>query len=206
MPLHSSIRSVWVLAAAWALAVGCGSSSEKPEPYFTSGSHEADQRAEQRIAQAQQARGDEEGEEGKPRKLSLYEGLGGEQGINLIVDDFVARVLADPRVNWGRKGVTGGGFAGIGEKPAEWQASGGAVARLKKHMAQFIAVATGGPAQYNGRQMSEVHRGMKITNAEFDAAIGDLKATLDKLGVATSQQRELLAIFESTRAQIVEER
>jgi hemoglobin len=47
---------------------------------------------------------------------------------------------------------------------------------------------------------------MKITNAEFDAAVGDLKATLDKFQVPTDEQKELLAIVESTRPQVVEER
>ena len=47
---------------------------------------------------------------------------------------------------------------------------------------------------------------MAITNAEFDAAVGDLKATLDKVGIADQEQKELLAIIESTRVQIVEER
>lgn len=123
-----------------------------------------------------------------------------------IVDDFVDSVMADPRVNWERRGITGGGFAGIGKHPVEWQASSDGIRRLKHHMSQFIAVATGGPAKYEGREMVEAQHNMKITNAEFDAAVGDLKSTLDKLGVTTTEQRELLAIVESTREQVVESR
>jgi len=44
---------------------------------------------------------------------------------------------------------------------------------------------------------------MNITNPEFDATIGDLKATLDKLQIPNREQKELLAIVESTRPQIV---
>ena len=44
---------------------------------------------------------------------------------------------------------------------------------------------------------------MRITNPEFDAAVGDLKATLDKLQIPNTEQKELLAIVESTRPQIV---
>ena len=193
---------------------GCGSSGKKPQPYFTSGSHEADQRAEQRIAQAQQARGQsdtgggskEKNAKGQEAPKSLYERLGGEQGIQAIVDDFVARALADPRVNWQRNGVNTGGFAGIGGHSIQWQPTPENVSKLKQHFAQFLAVATGGPTQYQGREITTVHKGMQITNAEFDATVGDLKSTLDKLGVATPQQRELLAVIESTRAQIVESR
>jgi len=51
-----------------------------------------------------------------------------------------------------------------------------------------------------------VHGGMHVSNANFDAAIGDLKASLDKLGVPTEEQKELLAIIESTRPQVATER
>jgi hemoglobin len=47
---------------------------------------------------------------------------------------------------------------------------------------------------------------MHISNAEFDAAIGDLKASLDKLRIPNKEQKELLAIVESTRPEIVEVR
>ena len=48
--------------------------------------------------------------------------------------------------------------------------------------------------------------GLHISNAEFDASVGDLKATLDKLQVPNPEQKELLAIIESTRPQVAEER
>jgi hemoglobin len=51
-----------------------------------------------------------------------------------------------------------------------------------------------------------VHAGMRITNSEFDATIGDLKVSLDKLRIPNREQKELLAIMESTRPQIVTER
>lgn len=212
-----------VLLTALLLAAGCGGGGDAQDrDFFTSGSREADQRAEQRVARTEQLRGGEEGSgggEGKkgddaakpgeqplPADNTLYGRLGGEQGINAIVDDFIPRVLADPRVNWERKGVERGGVLGIGTSSAEWKATGDNVARLKKHMAQFLALSTGGPTTYEGRDMREVHAGMRITNAEFDAAVGDLKATLDKLGIKTDEQKELLSIIESTRPQVASER
>ena len=54
--------------------------------------------------------------------------------------------------------------------------------------------------------MKSAHTGMQITNTQFDASVGDLKATLDKLQIPTAEQKELLAIIESTRPQIVEVR
>jgi hemoglobin len=51
--------------------------------------------------------------------------------------------------------------------------------------------------------MKEVHQDLQITNAEFDASVGDLKATLDRLQIRNQEQKELLAIIESTRPQVV---
>ena len=196
--------------------VGCGGGQETKERDFTtSGSREADQRADQRMAQARQLEGAKEGDDKKAdkdgaekakEKVSLYERLGGEQGVQQIVDDFVTRALADPRVNWERKGVTRGGISLSRNKSVEWQASNENVARMKKHIAQFIAVATGGPSKYEGGEMKNVHAGLHITNAEFDASVGCLKASLDKLQIPNTEQRELLAIIESTRPQVVEQR
>lgn len=188
---------------------GCGATQKSEKPFFTSGSPEADQRADQRMARHEQIQGKEnkgDTAEQAAARSTLFERLGGEAGLTKVVDDFVDRALADPRVNWNRKGVTTGGVLGIGDKSAEWKPSADAIARIKQHMTQFLAVATGGPTQYEGRQMANLHKGMKITNPEFDAAVGDLKATLDKLGVKDADQRELLAIIESTREQIVEVR
>ncbi len=61
----------------------------------------------------------------------------------------------------------------------------------------------GGPAHYDGKDIKPTHAGMSIGNPEFDAVVGDLKASLDKLQVPNKEQKELLAIIESTRPQIV---
>jgi hemoglobin len=87
-----------------------------------------------------------------------------------------------------------------------WSATPANVEQLGKHIAQFLSLATGGPAHYDGREMKEAHTGLHISNAEFDASVGDLKASLDKLLVPVKEQKELLSIVESTRSQIVEDR
>jgi hemoglobin len=202
--------------------LGCANSEEKDRDFFTSGSREADQRAEQRVAKVEQLRGEnsekkeessKKGDEKKSPianatvKKTLFARLGGDEGVNAIVEDFVPRALADPRVNWERKGVTRGGMNVFKRsKSVAWNPSGENAARLKKHLAQFLALSTGGPPTYEGRDMREVHGQMHITNAEFDAAVGDLKASLDKIGVPTEEQKELLSIIESTRPQVVTKR
>ena len=206
----ASVAAVAAIVLGALVIAGCGDTQQpKEKGFYTSGSRDADQRAEQRVSKDQQLRGQGQtgGTTSSDKQLkSLYERLGGEQGLSAIVDDFVPRVLADPRVNFERKGVTQGGFSLSRNKSVEWQATAGNVAELKKHMVQFLSVATGGPSRYDGREMGEAHKNMHISNAEFDAAVGDLKASLDKLTIGTHEQKELLAIVESTRPQIVEKR
>ena len=190
----------------------------KSQPYFTSGSKEADQRATQTMAKHEQLSGSGEGAaetdvkkssggqaaQAKSKK-SLYERLGEENGITALVDDFTPRMLADPRVNWIRAGVKHTSLFHR-STTVTWNATPEQVATLKKHMVQFLALATGGPAQYQGGDLKNVHANMGISNPEFDAVIGDIKASLDKLQIPNEEQKELLAIVESTRPQIVTER
>ena len=213
-----------LLSAGLLVLAGCaGGPGAEEDRFFTSGSREADQRAAQRIAKHEQLEsgGDADTVDNRKRgrgapgipgateegKLTLYERLGGEQGIVAITDDFTQRVLEDPRVNWQRKGVDRGGwFRRSSPNAVMWTATSENVATLKRHLAQFFSLATGGPPNYEGKNIRAAHADMRITNPEFDAVVGDLKASLDKLQVAQQEQKELLAIVESTRPQVVTER
>ena len=225
------MSSVLVMLLMSPLLGGCATPKAKGQSkdFFTSGDKEADQRAGQRMAKAQQLSGqtgsDQAATPARQKMAStnpvaaqavsksvaakndaakgLYERLGGDAGIKLIVEDFTPRALADPRVNWQRKGVKYGGFSVHHNRSEQWNDSHDAVAKLKDHMIQFLALATGGPTKYEGKEMAGAHANLHITNAEFDASLGDLKATLDKLEIPNREQKELLAVVESTRAQIV---
>lgn len=212
---------------AWA---GCGSTpaGTKKNEFFTSGSPEADQRASQVMAKNQQLSGADQGDVKKAKvakadqsgsttnkaaqaegKLSLYDRLGSEAGLSNIVSDFLPRVLNDPRVNWERKGVSGTKvffFFHRHTETQQWSATPDKMAALQKHLIEFLALTTGGPSKYEGREIKSVHAGMHITNPEFDAVIGDMKASLDRLQIPDREQKELLAVIESTRPEIVTER
>jgi hemoglobin len=126
---------------------------------------------------------------------TLYERLGGEPAIKAVIDEFVTLGAADPKVNFVRKGTD-----------KEWQPTPEDLDTLKKHLVQFVSVASGATdVTYEGRDMKSVHEGMKISNVEFDALAGDLKAALDKFNVPEKEQNELLTIVGTTRGQIVEE-
>jgi hemoglobin len=128
----------------------------------------------------------------KEPTTSLYERLGGEKSIKAIVNDFVARAANDEKVNFTRKG-TG----------HEWAATPENVDKLKVRLTQFFCVIAGGPQKYEGKDMSDTHKGMQITDAEFDAIAGDLRSSLEKLSVPAREQKELMEIVASTRGVIV---
>lgn len=222
-----------LLCGCLAGLMGCSTrKAQTSQAYFTSGSNEADQRAAQEMAKAQQYSGTGQGggesgveaakpatpnaqtssggETNKPAqatgKLTLFAELGGEAGISNIVMDFLPRVMQDPRVNWDRKGVVQGGLSFHRNRPETWNPTPEHVALLQKHMIQFLVLATGGPPHYTGLEMRAAHANLHITNPEFDAAMGDLKESLDKFKIPNTQQKELLAVVETTRPQIVTER
>lgn len=126
---------------------------------------------------------------------TLYERLGGENAIRAVVDDFVTRTLNNPKVNFTRKGTA-----------AEWKATPENLERVKKTAVELVGMVTGGPQKYTGKSMKEAHKGMEITQAEFDAFLADVKASLDKFNVPAKEQDELMKIVASTATDIVEKK
>lgn len=114
---------------------------------------------------------------------SLYERLGKKEAITMVVDDFVARVAADSRIN--------GKFVNAN------------IPRLKQMLVDQVCEASGGPCKYTGRDMKSTHAGMAITSAQFDALVGDLVATLNKFKVGAREQGELLGVLGPMKKDIV---
>jgi hemoglobin len=204
MRLRGSAEATWWAVAGRAFAAalliasaGCSFGGRGESDPAASGDPEADQRAEQRVG-ADSGKGTKAAAK---RELPLYERLGGHEAIAALVDDMVTRSVEDPRVNFERREVK---TNFLGKKYPAWEPTPQNVDVLKRHMTEFLTLAAGGPAEYTGREVGEVHKGMKITNAEFDAMVGDIKASMDRLGFAAKEKKDLLAIIETTRKQIVE--
>ncbi len=117
---------------------------------------------------------------------TLYKRLGGREGIRGVVDDFVAFLVADPRVNARFTKLT----------PAQ-------VEKLKTNASDQICDATGGPCSYLGKDMKAAHKGMNITEVDWNATVEDLIKALDKRNVAKKDQQELIGLLAPMKKDIV---
>jgi hemoglobin len=117
---------------------------------------------------------------------TLYKRLGGREGIALVVGDFVTNMAGDSRVNARFKDMKGPD-----------------IEKLKSNLADQICDATGGPCSYLGRDMKTTHKGMKITEAEWNATVENLVKALDKNNVGAQTKSELLGALAPMKADIV---
>jgi hemoglobin len=122
-------------------------------------------------------------------KPSLFDRLGGVYPISAVVDDFIDRVYANATLN---------ANPNIAKARSEVRKPG-----LKVHVANLVCQVTGGPGTYTGKSMKESHANFHITPREWDALLVDFRASLAKFKVPAEEQQELIAIVESTKADIV---
>jgi hemoglobin len=114
---------------------------------------------------------------------STYERIGGEAALAAVVDDFYDRVLADPEL--------AGFFAGTG------------MPRLKGMQVAFFAAALGGPDEYRGRSMKDVHRGRGIGRYHFDLVAKYLTDSLLAAGVPEETTQTVIGAIAPLSADIV---
>jgi len=105
----------------------------------------------------------------------LYQALGEKPGIARLMDDFVNRVVVDPRI--------GGHF-----KDAKPQA-------LKDSLTDQICQLSGGPCKYEGADMKSAHADMDIHKGHFNALVEVLQSAMDAQGIPFTQQNRLLALL-----------
>lgn len=101
-------------------------------------------------------------------EASLYQQIGGADGIARLVDVFYARVLADPELKRF--------FAGV------------EMAKLRRMQVELFSAALGGPQRYSGRSMVQAHRHLKIGLHDYQRFIRHLFDTLDEAGFGLSEQ------------------
>jgi hemoglobin len=123
------------------------------------------------------------------QKKSLYDRLGGVYPIAVVVDDFIERLLVDDTLN---------ANSAIRHARERVPKQG-----LKFQVTALVCQVTGGPCKYSGRDMKAAHAHLNISEKEWQAMLADFRKTLEKLNVPVGEQGELIAIVNSTKADIV---
>lgn len=104
---------------------------------------------------------------------TVYDRIGGHEAIEVVVEDFYVRVLADDQL--------AGFFTGTN------------MSRLKGKQVEFFAAALGGPEPYTGAPMKQVHQGRGITMHHFNLVAGHLSDALAAAGVDAETVTAIIA-------------
>lgn len=107
------------------------------------------------------------------RDATLYDQLGGKDGIAMLVDGFLTRVADDYRII--------DTFAGSN------------VPRLRRLLEEQFCQVSDGPCEYTGGSMEETHRGMGIRESEFNALVEDLVDAMEAMDLPVATQNRFLA-------------
>jgi hemoglobin len=119
---------------------------------------------------------------------TLFERLGGRNGISNIVDDTVENHMNNPSVN--------ARFLPLKDRLEQ-------LAIIKQHTIDFFSAGSGGPAAYKGKDMVSAHTGMNISPAEYMHVIDDIFAALNKNGIDEDSKKDVLAILWSLKGMII---
>lgn len=114
---------------------------------------------------------------------SLFERLGGSDAITKIVSDLVDIHLTNSRI--------APRFAGSD------------VSKLKQSATAFFIAGSGGPNNYQGKDMLSAHKGMNIDAEEFLAVLDDALEALERNQVGQREKEEVLYILYSMRRDII---
>lgn len=119
---------------------------------------------------------------------TLFERLGGQAGISMLVDDTVDTHMKNPAIN--------ARFLPYMQQPER-------LAQIKQHTVDFFSAGSGGPAQYSGKDMVTTHSGMNISPTEYMHVIDDIFIALDKQSFNDETKKDVLAILWSLKDMII---
>jgi hemoglobin len=90
---------------------------------------------------------------------TLYERLGGYNAIAAVANDLLPRLRADPQLGrfWAHRGEDG-------------------IMREKQLLIDFLCASAGGPMYCRGRDMALTHRGMRISDSDWNVFLGHAAA------------------------------
>lgn len=118
---------------------------------------------------------------------SLYARIGGYDTLAAIVDEFLQTLSADPQM------ARFGAAMSLDTRK-----------RNRQLTLDFLAAASGGPTLYLGKDMKPAHAGLGINASDWKISMDHIERALKKLNIAERESKELLAIVEALRGEIVE--
>lgn len=119
---------------------------------------------------------------------SLFERLGGVEGITLIVDDVIEAHMNNPEI----KEI----FTPYKEQPER-------LASIRQHTIDFFSAGSGGPVEYKGRDMPSTHKGMDITAHQYMCVMDDILSVLDEHEIDEESKKDVLFILWSLKNSIM---
>ena len=114
---------------------------------------------------------------------SLYDRLGGAAAVDAAVDVFYRKVLSDDRISHYFEDVD--------------------MNRQREKQKAFLTFAFGGPNRYAGASIRSAHAPMKLKEADFNAVMEHLAATLVELKVPAPLIGEAAAIAMSVKNDVL---
>ena len=121
-----------------------------------------------------------------PDATPLFQSLGGRDGVHRLTDDFVHRVTTDPRIE------------------AQFRETN--LKRLREKLEEQLCQVSGGGCTYSGDPMFEVHKGLHVSAADFNALVEDLQSAMDAQGIPFHRQNALLALLAPMHRDIIQRR
>ena len=118
---------------------------------------------------------------------TLYERLGGYDGVSGFVDDLLPRLESDSQLGrfWQNRGDDG-------------------VKREQQLLVDYLCANAGGPMYYTGRDMKLSHEGMKISESDWSVFLGHAGDTMTALSVPQQECDDVVAFVLSLKDDIVE--
>lgn len=105
--------------------------------------------------------------------LSLFERVGGAEGVEQLVERFYTRVLGDPQLRPYFDNV--------------------AMDKLRRMQFEFFSAALGGPIRYGGRPVIHAHQGRGITRQHFQAFVEHLFETMKDYALDDGERYAIIA-------------
>ena len=118
----------------------------------------------------------------KPEQ-TLYQRLGSAEGIANITEYFILEIARDERV-----------IAYFEDSNVE---------RFREKFIEHLCMITGGPCDYSGDTMIDIHVGMNVTEGAFTAIVEDLIEAMNKADVAIGTQNQVLERLAKLRPEII---